>query len=424
MNLKNFSKKFIVFLISILIAFESSVLIAPQKAEAKDIVFDPAVLAKIVLQTAKEWAIHELEKMDTVLRDIAVRRMVKIVTNQTIEWIQGGGEPQFVSNWEDYLNQAYNKGGGEALEEIPASYICPEFRDELQQRLGITFSDNPLPSDGWVESLKCTLGENNYSFTEPQNNLYGAYTLILNQVVYRGGSRAQAAQNEAIAGKGYTSPKKCLESDDLGRCLKEIITTPANTIADVLSKAMVTDIDYVTNIQSVLGAVINAVLDNLLNEGLAEMSPVGERAGWNEENASLVAKDLESQKQFYLKSYQTILKEEQAILSVKNQSLNVAKNLPRLCYNNLEAKISDLQSQINQLNAVIDEVNDAIVQINNITKDNYDTEMPKVTARYSEFMETTGDQIYEDSFTGDARNAAEQELQQLKMAQQQCLIRI
>ncbi len=50
--------------------------------------------------------------------------------------------------------------------------------------------------------------------------------------------------------------------------------------------------------------------------------------------------------------------------------------------------------------------------------------MSIVNQHYQEFMAKYGGQIYEDIYTGNARNTAQQELQQLRTIQQRCIIRV
>ena len=431
MKLKNIGKKFISLLVFFSVVFASFGLIIPKTTLAGGVpVIDITQIGTTILQTVKDYLLHESSDYRELLRDIIARQLLRKMVNQTIEWVQGDGEPKFVSNWEDYSNSAFSQGANETFEEIPADYICPEFRDDLQRMLGVHFSDNPRPNkSGWTESLKCTSGEDDYSFADPQNNLYGAYTMIQNQMAYQGTLKEQAAKNEAIAGKGYISPKKCLESDDFGRCLKEIITTPGNTVADVISKAMTSDIDFASNIESWLTAIVNGIINNLMQRrGLAGMSGAGEY-GYSHESElePFIKEEFEDKKQSLLSSYQVMLNEEQTVLDTKKQSLQVANEIATSTCSyagDIQAKINTLNQEIAELEGIVNQIKTLMAEVAALTPKNYSSQMSGISTRYSRFIDKYGNQIYENIYSGNARNAAQQELQELRRIQERCPIEI
>ena len=423
MKIMFLTKNIIIFAaIFALIFFTGFELIKPQKVQAI-IVHDPIHTAKTIFQTLKEIYFWTKDFSDKILRDAAVRAILRMITNETIKWVQGDGAPRFVSDWEEFLSQSYQKGANEFIEEIPADYICPEFRDELQRKLGIRFSASPRPSkNNDIEKLRCTLDKGE-GWAVPQNNLYGAMTLIQAIMAERGASKAQAAQNEALASKGYISPKKCLESDDLGRCLKEIIVTPGGTVADVISRTLTSDIEYISNIQSVLGAVINAIISNLFrgDYGLAQMQPVSEK-GWRYQGPE-IEQGLDGQRKELLRQYQEMFKEEQAVLSLKTQSLEIAKQIrDNHCpySGNIEAKINTLEQEVAELKNIISQLNNLISELNAITSDNASTQMPIAVSHYQDFMNNYGEKIQENIASGEARNNAQEELNELKRTQRFC----
>ena len=434
MKLKNIGKKFISLLVFFSVVFASFGLIIPKTTLAGGVpVIDITHIGTTILQTVKDYLLHESSDYRELLRDIITRQLLRKMVNQTIEWVQGDGEPKFVSNWEDYSNSAFSQGANETFEEIPADYICPEFRDDLQRMLGVHFSDNPRPNkSGWTESLKCTSGEDDYSFADPQNNLYGAYTMIQNQMAYQGTLKEQAAKNEAIAGKGYISPKKCLESDDFGRCLQEIITTPGASVADVIERVLTSNIEFMSNVQSPFTTLVNALVSRLINTGLKEIGlstmPGGKTYGYQDTAYSgAVEQDLEFQKQTIISTYQRFLNEKQSVLSIKKQSLEIANQIASStcpAAGDIQGKINTLNSEITGLESIINRLNNLIAGARSGTAEYYAEQMPIVSRLYQEFMTQYGEQIYQDIYTGNARTAAQQELQELRRIQQQCLIKV
>ena len=428
MKLKLFNKKLILLFVVFSLIFSLPGIFNPYKAEA-EIVHDPWHTAV----SASGWAVQTgfvnvLEEVRKALRDIVVYGVLDVVSNEVISWVQGGGEPKFVGNWESYLGSNYAKGQNEVIEEIPADYICVEFRDNVQRDLGVIFSANPKASKDDYSDIKCTLYEGGDS-AAPQNNRYAVTAFIEEKMAIRGTRKAQSAQNEAIAGKGYISPKKCLESDNLGRCLKEIITTPGNTVADVISKAMTSDIDFASNIESWLTAIVNGIINNLMQRrGLAGMSGAGEY-GYSHESElePFIKEEFEDKKQSLLSSYQVMLNEEQTVLDTKKQSLQVANEIATSTCSyagDIQAKINTLNQEIAELEGIVNQIKTLMAEVAALTPKNYSSQMSGISTRYSRFIDKYGNQIYENIYSGNARNAAQQELQELRRIQERCPIEI
>jgi len=431
MKLKLFSKKLI--LLTVVFSLISSLpgIFNPYKAEAK-IVHDPWHTAV----SASGWAVQKvfvnvLEEVRKAMRDAVVYGVLNVISDEVIGWVQGGGEPKFVGNWESYLGSNYAKGQNEVIEEIPADYICVEFRDNVQRDLGVIFSANPKASKDDYSDIKCTLYEGGDS-AAPQNNRYAVTAFIEEKMAIRGTRKAQSAQNEAIAGRGYISPKKCLESDDFGRCLQEIITTPGASVADVIERVLTSNIEFMSNVQSPFSALVNALVSRLINTGLKEIGlstmPGGKTYSYQDTAYSgAVKQDLEFQKQTIISTYQRFLNEKQSVLSIKKQSLEIANQIASStcpAAGDIQGKINTLNSEIAGLESIINRLNNLIAGARSGTAEYYAEQMPIVGRLYQEFMAQYGEQIYQDIYTGNARNAAQQELQELRRIQERCFIKI
>ena len=65
-----------------------------------------------------------------------------------------------------------------------------------------------------------------------------------------------------------------------------------------------------------------------------------------------------------------------------------------------------------------------MAEVEALTSKDYSSQMSGVLRRYSRFMDEYGGQIYENIYSGEARNAAQQELQELRRIQERCPIKI
>ena len=41
------------------------------------------------------------------MRDIIAKRIMDYIVDQTVQWIQGGGEPKFVTNWDSFYERCW-----------------------------------------------------------------------------------------------------------------------------------------------------------------------------------------------------------------------------------------------------------------------------------------------------------------------------
>jgi len=411
MRFKNHLKKFILAILIFSLVFDSLILISPQKALAfwgmGDITFDP-IHAAI---SAGGWAAQKLwltvtEEWRNVLRDAVVYSVLNIIADDVITWVQGEGMPLYVGNWENHLNDAYEKGKKEAIEEIPISYICPEFLDQLQENLqrdfGVRLSENPKPStDGSIGKLKCTLDQGG-SRSAPQNNIYGVENLIKDMAVARGNVKAQAAEDDAIAGRGYISSQSCLVQDDVGRCLKEQVCTPGATIADVISKTFSFNIEFMSNVQSPFSALTSALISRLIYQGICGSTPsssTGAKTYVDPVYKEQMEQDLDNQKETIIDGYNDLLGQIEELLLIKKQSLVYAL---KLASSSCPIGNINIQEKITSLNKDIDDLADIRYQINNvlipelgeINKENYIEKMLPAQQKYQSLMNRINREYY------------------------------
>ncbi|MFH1346962.1 MAG: hypothetical protein ABIH10_01790 [Spirochaetota bacterium] len=310
--MKSFIKKSIIFLIVFSLVFGvSNILEPPKKAEAvwgiEDLVFDAQALITTLAEWAEQLAQWAAEEAALALRDAIAKRLLDYMTDQTIEWIQGGGEPQFVTDFGGFLEDSASAAVGDVILETDAAFICSPFKAQIL--LGL----ESIPK--FSEQVKCTLDdiitniENFYDdfsqggwagyieVMQPQGNYYGVALQVSANLNAEAAKAVDAASKEVQAGSGFLSVKRCkgggvsssdladLESggtnigtykkDSKGNYCKSSDMeniTPGDTVGEAVRVAINSDSQWAANVQSVVAALINALINRLITEGLSAMS--------------------------------------------------------------------------------------------------------------------------------------------------------
>jgi hypothetical protein len=298
--MKNFPKIIALFLVTAVLA-NGLVLMTPKKARATglpviDAILNASTWTKIGQDIAK-WA---KDHYQAILRDQVSKRLIDYIVDQTVEWIQGGGTPKFVSDWKGFLKDEANIAFDEIVNSLGLAAICSPFKWQLQLSLYPTL---PLS-----DRLTCTIDqvvdniENFYedfrngdwiaynAAWEPQNNYYGAMIMVQDDLLRRTAENQQAAQNEAVASGGFLSVKKCIgggtgqkkpgfvQDTDGNWCSSDNleIQTPGSLAGDAIANAMGADAQWAANITSWTSALVNAAINRLIKEGVNAMKPSAE----------------------------------------------------------------------------------------------------------------------------------------------------
>ena len=240
------------------------------------------------------------------LGGIVAKRLLDMIVDQTTDWIQNGGEPQFVTNWEDFVSDAANEAGGEIAQAIGLGFLCSNF--DLNVRLTLTnytfLKEATCTIDdivGNVESFyKNFLDGGWIAYNEiwlPANNYYGTALMAFQAQSAAAARKAEAAVNEAIAGQGYLSAKKVIrgvtgtefrktadvndqaalglgtdEENPTAIIEDEEITTPGTTIGSLQNRALESDFNILENVisEDAFTAYANAIADAALNRLIKE----------------------------------------------------------------------------------------------------------------------------------------------------------
>ena len=414
------------------------------------------------------------QRSQNCIRDSVAKIILDWIVDQTVEWIQGGGEPKFVTNWGTFASDAFNAGVGEVINDSNFAFLCSPFR--LQVNLSLTQQTFP-------QRIECTLDQiveniddfyNDFSkggwlayneMWQPQNNYYGQLFMFHDEALMKGAAAKEAALNEAQAGQGFTSDKECLgivfdqekeqgppppgwvRYDKNKYCEPQYIRviTPANTVAALMAKAVTSDSDWAANIHDWMAALINAVVNRIVKEGVAYMKkstdssapaggdfdPTNEGKDINIDYSAIDTSVESTQQQIshIAGNYQKILDDRNAVLASKRQSLSYVSDTIK-AYNDTRTKgcfvkqsdidaansaQTKLSGEISSLQSVIAETQSNLAEAQALTDEASNEQRQAVISKYSDFLNKYPS-VLSDAYSGSAKKAAEDEANTWKAA--------
>lgn len=265
-----------------------------------------ASAAEWVTQLTK-WVKEELWK---TLRDQIVKAIVNEINKQTVAWIQGKGKPKFVSDWQGFLKNAAMEGVNQTISQSQLADLCTPFAFQL--RIALIPETAPIS-----QQAKCTISDivanvedfyDNFenggwlaygASANPENNLYMQLVMFDDDMRSRASKNEDKKKQEAGAGSGFLSVNKCVADDqqelydycvdnnyfDTGdpnycytyaaenqTCTKEEVQTPGDAVAGAVKNMIGSDNIYVSGVQSIISAAINAGINRMMKEGLSLMT--------------------------------------------------------------------------------------------------------------------------------------------------------
>jgi hypothetical protein len=445
--MNSFLKKISIFLIVFLIVFNTPGIPKPiNKAEAQTVVECPACskLWKDIVDSIEKVGRWVKEDMMAALTDVVAKRIIDYIVDQTVVWIQGGGKPKFVTDWDGFLKDAFDIGFDEIIKQAGLAWLCKPFSFQLRLSL--------LPTPSFSKRVECTLDDvianiedfyddfRNGSWIaysqsyEPQNNFFGASLMTSIASYSEGEKQKEAARQEAQAGQGFLSVKKCIRTGrtdpndpSTEKCLEYEIITPSSIVKKAVDQIITSDTEWAANIKSWLSVLINAVINRITKEGVGLLSMgKSDRAGdsyYPPEYQAPADLEEQRQKQQMIEEVQKFLNEWQHILNAKKNTLSANEQLVvalqeiknRNCQPPVaENEIQTVQSEINSLKIQISDLETKITEANKLTKEikEASTLRQKAIAQenYLTFMNKYNTlEIQEQIVTGSAREAADQE---------------
>ena len=132
-----------------------------------------------------------LEQTEAAVFGVLRKRFFDMLVDEIVVWIQGGGKPLFVQNWQAFLG-AYGAGiTGDLVHQLGLGDVCRPFGIQLQLAV--------LQPPRFSRQISCTLDQivgnlvnfyNNFraggfiayrELWQPQNNFYGSILLTMNE---------------------------------------------------------------------------------------------------------------------------------------------------------------------------------------------------------------------------------------------------
>lgn len=374
--------------------------------------------ANVAIETRKRQTSDALILSKKCIRDVVVKMIIDWLVDSTVEWIQNGGQPRFVTNWDSFARDAFNVGVGEIIAQTDLAWLCEPFG--LQVRLAL------LPVPRYQNRITCTLDDitanidNFYqdfrqggwlAYEEqwyPQNNFYGATLMAISEAQAQGARRQQAAEKEAMAGRGFIGVKRCIwHNSETGECEEYEIVTPGEVVGEVVGRAVTSDWEWAANVESWTAALVNATINRLFKEGLSLMTksiaprrsdyggnydPYG---GYNP-NLSLEERERErivNQYQDFGDYFNAILTSKKQSLSSEQQILVILNELknrncqPAVTNSDLAAaqnEITRLTNDVTYYQTAVNELNANLTSAQNI-KNFTNREIALLQQNYSDF---------------------------------------
>lgn len=295
--------------------------------DAANFVKDHAIQAATYAIKAADWLWKQQNTALKIAMAIFRKTLLDYMTDEIIKWIQGGGNPKFVTDWKGFLIDAADTAGGKFLEEMTGSDIM---RGLCQPNWAISIRMGLQKPGKFSTRAMCTLsdiGVNVNEFldnfhnggwkawikvSESQNNPYGLYLMAFNEKLDREAKARLAAQNEALSGAGFLSDNVCVkrtcwgEEDEYSEsgtwkkgqegdvlnaqgnlaascyCDKWETRTPGKILADGLRESVFKDIDWIKNNEeweSYVVAITNALVNRLVTEGVMALTSSDSTSG-------------------------------------------------------------------------------------------------------------------------------------------------
>lgn len=316
---------------------------------------------------------------DSIFR-AAARMVLAYMTDSIIKWINGGfeGDPVFISNPKAFFADVANEVSGQFIEQLGLAGLCEPFR------LQITIALARVPTFG--QRYRCTAldvldnledFQNDFSkggwagwFTilQPQNNFYGTLYNAEAERARRIEETGTYKKEELAQNNGFFSLRKCtayhpeyeaLSDADKGTysgpwneggyrgCVDTEVVTPGKFIVESgikVNNAPIDDIISADEVNEMLAAIFNALINQLITEGFRSLSEpsTGSRQSWNA-NIFDLAKLQQTLNEIKTTGTQYYTVRKESVKVITDTLFVIADALT--CYNTLQTRTGTDQSQ-------------------------------------------------------------------------------
>lgn len=242
------------------------------------------------------------------------KMLIDYMTDEIIKWIQGEGDPSFVTDWKGFAKTITEQTAAMTLQEVVgkefmAGLCQSDWAIKIKISLGkpktfrtramCTFKDIEKNFNKFMDNFSNGGWTNWISVTEAQNNPYGLYLMVLNEKLERQSAALTAFEKKAAAGGGFLGDEVCLKKtcilkadgskkSYIGEFKKEDAEfdsqystcacdrwqtkTPGSIAVNLVSKGISKDSEFLINnpdIESSIVAIVDALINRLIKEGIA-----------------------------------------------------------------------------------------------------------------------------------------------------------
>jgi len=345
MNLKLNFQKFLSLILIFFICFSLAsfgVFLKAKKTEAKSVYVTNwgEWLSHHVAHWAQEWTMWAKEWAEKGAIDTLKHHLMKMMVDEVVTWIQGGGKPHFVSDLKGYLWDEINETVGEMIWNSDLRWLCSPFSFKVRIFLPFSTYSSHYPEctlEDVIENIEDFFDDfRNGSwiawekvYLDPQNSYWGALVMAHDIYLEKFAQEHEKRVVETIAGDQFLGEKKyvtdetqchqgCYDSyyqDCVDECYekilnmeeceekckeeaqqvccktKEIIITPGKAFSHALLSAQDATFKEIANLQSfadIIPIVVDALITRLLREtgGLLNLSSSAPSEGWTPGNIS------------------------------------------------------------------------------------------------------------------------------------------
>jgi hypothetical protein len=382
------------------------------------------------------------------LRDLAAKRLVDYINQQTLDWINNGTEPTFVSNWSQFASDAADIAF-DSYNSYLSQYgvdLCSPFVPQLQLMLQSTFvQQQPIRCsiDDFKRNIENSLDlvKNGgwVSYTQafmPEGNLLGMYVTAESQIIGEAISKRTAAVNEAISSSGFLGQKQCADPDiqsqaeqfcqdqptaeDVQGCIQLVVkenctnwevVTPGDVAAKAVASFISSDKDFAVNIQNFVSMVITSLINKMITRGLSSLKgssassdisypPDGGSIAQFNNTKQQISSYYEDVIYYFDSSDYPTLEIWQNVQSLAQQGIGscVPPDNWQSKYNNVSAIVSGLQTMLDEAQANLDELN--AIDMADVSMDEaFSQKVQEISAKFTSFQNTY------QAFLGDIANA-------------------
>jgi len=275
--------------------------------------------------------------------------LIEHIADSTVDWINSGfkGSPAFITNFDDTLTDVADQTLGEFIEGSSLAFLCSPFSLDIkialtlqfggERRAHCTLSDVFENADDALDDLGNDWSWDKwYNVTQPQNNVYGAYTKAYADLTLKLAEAEDKTITKSKWAGGFLEYKHCEDDKEVtecetvteeGRCETYTVPgkcttqTPGTTINNSLTKVLGLGNDRLTaadELDEIIAALLNQLVSSVFNSngGLLKSNP----GGSNNQNFSKISS---SQVEAYEETLTDALTLEEEYKSWKQLSLDM-----------------------------------------------------------------------------------------------------